>query len=416
MDDIINYKQWMHTDRTNLVSLQISLQEFIDAICDAIDSLRQHHFVAKSQSSYLHTLKKNLPQDTAIVLLDFAKNYSFLIQDAIQGFYWDNSQATLHPFAIYHMENGKIKCTNVVIISDCMKHDTSTVHAFISRLISYVKEELPGHNKLKNFSDGAASQYKKHKNFANVCHHKSDYGLAAEWHFFATSHGKSPCNGLGGTTKRLVARASLQAPVENQIFTAYQMFEWADKNIEGIKYFYVSNNDVKTNTDAYKLDARFSLSKTICGTRSHHSFVPMSEGKLEMRRLSSDPDSLCSIVSIGDHAVKPSTSSDVQSLTDPNEYQPGQYIACTYDNEWYIGIIMGHSEEQNDVYVRFMTRAKNSNALSWSEDTRNECWVPFQDIICVVSAPEMQGHGGRQNRLTNKDVKNIQGKLPVFIK
>ena len=93
-----------------------------------------------------------------------------------------------------------------------------------------------------------------------------------------------------------------------------------------------------------------------------------------------------------------------------------QYIACTYDNEWYIGIIMGHSEEQNNVYVRFMTRAKNSNALSWSEDTRNECWVPFQDNICVVSAPEMQGHGGRQYRLTNKDVKNIQGKQPAFIK
>ena len=37
------------------------------------------------------------------------ENYSFPIQDAIQGFYWDNSQATLHPFAIYHMENGKIK-------------------------------------------------------------------------------------------------------------------------------------------------------------------------------------------------------------------------------------------------------------------------------------------------------------------
>ena len=50
---------------------------------DAIDSLSQHHFVAKSQSSYLHTLKKNLPQDTAIVLLDFAENYSFLIQDAM---------------------------------------------------------------------------------------------------------------------------------------------------------------------------------------------------------------------------------------------------------------------------------------------------------------------------------------------
>ena len=72
----------------------------------------------------------------------------------------------------------------------------------------------------------------------------------------------------------------------------------------------------------------------------------MSEGKLQMQQLSSDPDSICSIFSIGDHAMKPTTSSDVQSLTDTNEYQPGQYIACTYDNEWYIGVIMGHSVEQ----------------------------------------------------------------------
>ena len=100
------------------------------------------------------------------------------------------------------MEDRKIKCTNIVIISDCMMHDTPTVHAFVSRLISYVKEELPGHNKLKYFSDGTASQY---KHFSNVCHHKSDYRLATEWHFFATSYGKSPCDGLGGSTKRLTA-------------------------------------------------------------------------------------------------------------------------------------------------------------------------------------------------------------------
>ena len=95
--------------------------------------------------------------------------------------------------------------------------------------------------------------------------------------------------------------------------------------------------------------------------------------------------------------MKPSTSSDVQSLTDPKEYQPGQYIACTYDNEWYIGIIMVHYEEQNDFYLRFRTRANNSNALS-----------------VFVSALEMQGRGGCQYRLANEDVKNIKGKLPAF--
>ena len=28
-----------------------------------------------------------------IVLLDFAENYSFLVQDAVQGYHWENSQA-----------------------------------------------------------------------------------------------------------------------------------------------------------------------------------------------------------------------------------------------------------------------------------------------------------------------------------
>ena len=34
----------------------------------------------------------------------------------------------------------------------------------------------------------------------------NDFGVKAEWHFSATSHGK----GLGGTVKQLTARASLQ--------------------------------------------------------------------------------------------------------------------------------------------------------------------------------------------------------------
>ncbi len=44
----------------------------------------------------------------------------------------------------------------------------------------------------------------------NLCSHEEDFGVAAEWHFSATAHGKGVCDGLGGTVKRLAARASLQ--------------------------------------------------------------------------------------------------------------------------------------------------------------------------------------------------------------
>ena len=37
----------------------------------------------------------------------------------------------------------------------------------------------------------------------------------AESHFLATSHGKSPCDGVGGTVKLLVANASLKANHDN---------------------------------------------------------------------------------------------------------------------------------------------------------------------------------------------------------
>ena len=66
------------------------------------------------------------------------------------------------------------------------------------------------------FSDGAALQYKNRKNFINLCHHELDFGVPDEWHFSATSHGKGSCDGVGGSVKRLAARASLQRP--HQLF------------------------------------------------------------------------------------------------------------------------------------------------------------------------------------------------------
>ena len=55
------------------------------------------------------------------------------------------------------------------------------------------------------FYYGAAAQYKIRKNFINLCHHEIDFGIPAQWHFSATSHGKGDCDGLGGTVKRLAA-------------------------------------------------------------------------------------------------------------------------------------------------------------------------------------------------------------------
>jgi hypothetical protein len=60
------------------------------------------------------------------------------------------------------------------------------------------------------YSDGSAAQYKNRKNLLNITFHNEDFGMPAEWHFFATSHGKSTSDGVGDTLKTIAAKASLQ--------------------------------------------------------------------------------------------------------------------------------------------------------------------------------------------------------------
>ena len=86
-DDDISYKQWDQTDRSVLLSLTVSVQEFIFIATDEIDNLRQHHYTANTQAAYIRSLKENVGAQEAVVLLDFAENYSFLVQDAVQGYH-----------------------------------------------------------------------------------------------------------------------------------------------------------------------------------------------------------------------------------------------------------------------------------------------------------------------------------------
>ena len=243
-DDTISFQQWMSTDRTTLITQQLPLGEFIELLVNKVDDLTVHHYIAKHQSAYLTELKEKIPTNECIVILDFAENYSFIVQDAAQGFHWDNSQVTLHPFASYYQKEDSMCKLSLYVVSDCMRHNTVTVFAFQHAVIPYLKSEIPTLNLIHYFSDGAASQYKNFKNFANLRYHKHDFGVSAEWIFFATSHGKNPCDGIGGMVKRLAARASLQRSIDNQILTPQQFFKFCEENIHGITFFWISDEKV----------------------------------------------------------------------------------------------------------------------------------------------------------------------------
>ena len=85
------------------------------------------------------------------------------------------------------------------------------------------------------FSDGCSGQHNNCKHFYNLCHRAEDFSVSCIWNFFVTSHGKSPCDGIDGTEKRLVATASL-SPTTGQILSAEAIFEYCQKSISGINF------------------------------------------------------------------------------------------------------------------------------------------------------------------------------------
>ena len=71
---------------------------------------------------------------------------------------------------------------------------------------------------------------------ADILCHEVDFGLKVESdNFFATSHGKTVSDGVGGTIKRTVMGHSLRSPPDQQITNALKMFEFASAEIKTIR-------------------------------------------------------------------------------------------------------------------------------------------------------------------------------------
>ena len=135
--------------------------------------------------------------------------------------------------------------------------------------IKYIRDNITeALSKVHYFSDGRAGQYKNCKNFLNFCLHNSDFGVKCEQNFFATSHGKSPCDCIGGTVKRLVTRARLQQPISNQILTTDKMFEFWVEEVEGIDFLFLKNQE--NGNIRVNMEERYKRADTVPGTRSFH--------------------------------------------------------------------------------------------------------------------------------------------------
>lgn len=251
-------------------SISQDTNEFIDRFGEKLNQLVPHEFIAKRQHQFLRQTKEELQEGEFVVISDFSENYLFVVQDAIQAYHWSNKQCTLHPFSIYYKAEGVLNTISLVAVAESLDHNIVSVYLFQTKLFDFLKEKFGIIKKIYFFSDGSAAQYKNKSNFYNLCEMKGKYGFDAEWHFFATHHGKSPCDALGGTIKRMATKASLQ---NRSILSAKDLYDFLNEEAKTtINTVYCTQKD--HNQMERSLKTKYKNVKTIVGTQKYHAFIP----------------------------------------------------------------------------------------------------------------------------------------------
>ena len=133
-------------------------------------------------------------------------------------------------------------------------------------------------------------------------------------------HTKNVCDGIGGTTNRRVALASLQRSITNQIMTLMELFNFSNKDITSIKYFYVSSEDI--SLPQLFLEKLFLSAKTIPGTHDGHYFIPTSTTTIKINSTSANATQLGF-----------QSSSNAEKFISVGNLELSRYVVAIYDRK-----------------------------------------------------------------------------------
>ena len=186
-------------------------------------------------------------------------------------------------------------------------------------------------------------------------------------HFFATSHGKGPSDGVGGTIKRLAAKASLQRPYNQQITTPRQLFEFADSEIKQVSCQFATTEQYEQ--EAQFLKERFKDTRTIPGTQKLHYFCPLSKEKLTIRTFSSSAEDRQERVSL------PQESSNVAAMNG--------YVTVVYGCNWWLACVKESIPDNHEVKVTFLHPHGPSSSYTFPEPP-DVLTIDCQDVLTMV--------------------------------
>ena len=400
-NDEILFKQWTTVDRAEIVTMITTVQEFIETLIEKLAILLPHSYISKAQMNYYKAKKEALCEGKVLITMDFAENYSFQVQNEVQGFHWTNSQVTVHPVVCYYKSSNSdcVQHCSLVFLSNILEHNVHMVYCIQKQTIEFLRKKLPALAKVEYFTDGSAAQYKNFKSFLNLLHHKNDFGIDACWSFHATSHGKGPCDGIGGSVKRATANESLRRSSLEQITNVVTMYTFCRNTFNDIHFEIISSEDIEATKPT--LEKRFRLGSTLKGTRSFHYFEPFSGHAIGAKRISSDSQFSLKVDMIATDLTTTGSTGISPSICTP---APGSYIAIAYDQKWYIACVIANTKS-DDVEVDCMHPHGPARSYHWPV-RKDKCLVSQNHVVCNIKCPNLRSVRGQYN-ISTEDEKKI---------
>ena len=171
------------------------------------------------------TAKESLKEETMVSIQDFAENFRSIYQNEIASAHFSYEQVTLlTQVSCYHCPTcPDLVEESIVFISADTSHSTGFINACMEMYHNDLQQSGVDIKHEIVFSDGCAAQFKSKKPFTYVSVPQCGHTIQRE--FFASGHGKSSCDALGGLVKRTATNhiAALNVVVKG----AMDLYEFA---------------------------------------------------------------------------------------------------------------------------------------------------------------------------------------------
>ena len=265
--------------RISLVTKRDKISVVIDELCEDVQkpisgvSFIQHLHTANWQYSQFQYLKKTLPKNWCVMIMDFGQNRNIFYQDEIKSAHFSKSQMTIHPIVSYYYENDLLVRNSLIFLSDDLTHDYHAVEHFqeiaISKIKSFTTADV---TRFIVFSDGCPSQYKGKGTFADLSLSRHNI----ERCYYGSEHGKGEGDGEIGCLNRSVDLDILGRRVI--INNAEDLYKWCSGpnglvlNAETSKRSFLLVTKGEIVRDRPK-----TFVKTLKGTRKYHQIQKVAK-------------------------------------------------------------------------------------------------------------------------------------------